>query len=296
MPLLFDSFWRAAAYCLYPRVIVLSLLPLAIMVALSAVLGYFYWGPAVAAVAAWLDASTLWSLMSGWLARLGVGDVRTGLAPLLLVLGLTPLVVVLALLLVALLLVPAVLRLVAERRFPTLERRGRNSMLGSLAWSLGHTGVALVALLLSLPLWLVPPLILIVPPLIWGWLTYRVMSFDALDVHASTDERRALLRQHRTPLLVIGIVCGYLGAAPALVWASMTLFAVAFAVLIPLAIWIYTLVFAFSALWFTHYGLAALAAMRQSGPDARPWQAIEPVLENSDPAMPRLGAAPRERL
>jgi hypothetical protein len=92
------------------------------------------------------------------------------------VLGLTPLVVVFALLLVALLLAPAVLRLVAERRFPALERRGPDSVLGSLAWSLGHTVLALLALVVSLPLWLVPPLILIVPPLIWGWLTYRVMS------------------------------------------------------------------------------------------------------------------------
>lgn len=282
MNLLFDSFWRAAAYCLYPRVIALSLLPLAIMVAVSGVLGYFYWDPAVAAVAAWLDSSTLWSLLSGWLARLGVGDVRAGLAPLLLVLGLTPLVVVFALLLVALLLAPAVLRLVAERRFPALERRGPDSVLGSLAWSLGHTVLALLALVVSLPLWLVPPLILIVPPLIWGWLTYRVMSFDALAVHASADERRAVLRQHRAPLLVIGIVCGYLGAAPAVVWASMTLFAVAFAVLIPLAVWIYTLVFAFSALWFTHYALAALQALRQGAPAVIP--ASAPTA--SPPALP----------
>ncbi|HMN58153.1 MAG TPA: EI24 domain-containing protein [Ottowia sp.] len=291
MPLLFDSFWRAAAYCLYPRVIALSLLPLVIMVVISGVLGYFYWDPAVAAVAAWLDSSNWWSLLSGWLARLGVGDLRNGLAPLLLVLGLTPLVVVFALLLVALLLAPAALRLVAERRFPTLERRGPDSVLGSVLWSLGHTVVALIALGLSLPLWLVPPLILIVPPLIWGWLTYRVMSFDALDVHASADERRALLRQHRTPLLVIGIICGYLGAAPAVVWASMTLFAVAFAVLIPVAIWIYTLVFAFSALWFTHYALAALQALRQGEPGAPRRGAIEPVL-TADTAFPALTHEP----
>ena len=29
---LLDAFWRAAAYCLHPRVIVLSLLPLVLMV------------------------------------------------------------------------------------------------------------------------------------------------------------------------------------------------------------------------------------------------------------------------
>jgi hypothetical protein len=46
------------------------------------------------------------------------------------------------------------------------------------------------------------------------------------------------------------------------VWASGALF-VAFApVLLPLAIWIYTLVFAFSALWFSHFALNALAELR----------------------------------
>ena len=45
MKLLLDSFWRAAAYCLHPRVILLSLLPLAVMVVLASVIGYFYWHP-----------------------------------------------------------------------------------------------------------------------------------------------------------------------------------------------------------------------------------------------------------
>ncbi len=73
--------------------------------------------------------------------------------------------------------------------------------------------------MLSVPLWLVPPLVLILPPLIWGWLTYRVMSYDVLAEHASADERRKLMRDHRWPLLAIGVVCGYLGAAPSLLWA-----------------------------------------------------------------------------
>ena len=33
-------------------------------------------------------------------------------------------------------------------------------------------------------------------------------------------------------------------------------------VLVPVAIWVYTLVFAFSALWFAHYLLAALGSLR----------------------------------
>jgi hypothetical protein len=40
MSLLLDSFWRAVAYCVHPRVIALSLLPLVFMVALALGLGY----------------------------------------------------------------------------------------------------------------------------------------------------------------------------------------------------------------------------------------------------------------
>jgi len=128
--------------------------------------------------------------------------------------------------------------------------------------SLGLTLLALLALVVSMPLWLIPPLVLILPPLIWGWLTYRVMSYDALAEHASPEERDELLRIHRLPLMGVGVLCGYLGAAPAIVWASGLLFAAAFFVLVPIAIWIYTLVFAFSALWFAHYCLDALAQLR----------------------------------
>jgi hypothetical protein len=105
----------------------------------------------------------------------------------------------------------------------------------SLLWSLGSTGLALLALLVSLPLWLIPPLILVLPPLIWGWLTYRVMAFDALAEHASVEERCEIFRRHRGWLLGIGVFCGYLGAAPSMLWASGVLFAAAFVILLPLA-------------------------------------------------------------
>jgi hypothetical protein len=104
--------------------------------------------------------------------------------------------------------------------------------------------------------------VLLVPPLIWGWLTYRVMAFDALALHASKEERVMLFKRHGGWLLLMGVVSGYLGASPSLVWALGAGFAPAFVILVPLAIWIYTLVFAFASLWFTHYCLAALQALR----------------------------------
>ena len=255
MRLLLDSFWRAVAYCMLPRVIVLSLLPLGLMVLLAAGFGYFFWDATVAWTREALDAWPLLSSFWGWIGRLFSGDATAVLAPLVVVVAATPAIVVVSLLIVAGLMAPPLTALVALRRFPALERKKGASFFGSVARSLAVTVLALVALVVSMPLWLIPPLI-------WGWLTYRVMSFDALAEHASPEERATILRTHRLPLLCIGVLCGYLGAAPSIVWASGLLFAAAFFVLVPLAIWIYTLVFAFSALWFGHYCLDALAQLR----------------------------------
>jgi hypothetical protein len=131
-----------------------------------------------------------------------------------------------------------------------------------LGWSLGHTVLALLALLVSLPLWLVPPLVLVLPPLILGWLSYRVLAFDALAEHASRAERHELLRRHRTVLLLMGVFSGLLSAAPGLLWASGAMFIAMAPLLVPVAVWVYTWVFALAALWFVHYLLAALQALR----------------------------------
>ncbi len=270
MNLFLDSFWRAVAYCVRPRVIALSFLPLILMVALSLGLGYFYWDVALDWVRSALDASAIVTTMLDWLQGIGAGALKPVLAPLIVIFAVTPLIVVVSLLIVALLMAPALVALVAERRFPALERKRGGSWLGALVWSLGSTLLALVALIVSVPLWLVPPLILILPPLIWGWLTYRVMAYDALAEHASRQERNEILRRYRGWLLGIGVLTGFLGAAPSLLWASGALFAVAFVVLVPFAVWVYTLVFAFSALWFAHFSLAALQSLRAEAVVAPP--------------------------
>lgn len=279
MNLMLDSFWRAAAYCMHPRVIALSFLPLLVMVGLALGLGYFFWDPALEWVRVSLDSVSLMSTFWGWLQSMGMGKLKTVLVPLIVIFAVTPVVVILSLVLVAVMMTPALVSLVAERRFPQLERKKGGSLMVSVMWSLGSTLLALLVLVLTLPLWLVPPLILILPPLIWGWLTYRVMSFDALADHASKEERREIMRQHRSNLLVIGIISGYLGAAPSLVWASGALFAAAFVILVPVAIWIYTLVFGFASLWFSHYCLAALAQLRAQ-------HAVESAVQASAPHAP----------
>ena len=263
MGLLFDSLWRAVAYCLHPRVILLSLLPLIVMAALALGLGYFYWEAALDAVRATFETWSLLATMIHWLEGAGLSNLKSVLAPLVVVFLSTPVIVVLALLMVATFMTPSMLGLVATRRFPLLERKHGGSLFGSLFGATWATIAALVVLLLSIPLWFIPPLVLIVPPLIWGWLTYRVMSYDVFAEHASVEERRTLMRRHRPALLGMGVLTGYLGAAPSVVWASGAIAIVFAPVLVPVAVWIYTLVFAFSALWFAHFALAALQALRR---------------------------------
>lgn len=288
-PRLLDSAWRALAYCLHPRVIWLSLLPLVLSAVSLTLLASWGWSDANVAMREALDNWAISQRLLAWLDSMGWQSLRSVLVPMLLLLLIVPLVVVLCLLMVAAFVTPAAVRLVRARRFEGLETRHSEPVWRSLVWSAGATLMALGAMVISLPLWFVPFFALVGPPLIWGWLTYRVMTYDALAVHASAEERREIIRQHRTRLLVIGIITGYLGAAPSIVWASGWIFFAAFFVLIPVAIWVYTLVFAFSSLWFAHYALAALESLRAqsaSAPAAPPEPAPPLALPDANQFRP----------
>ena len=262
MGLLLSSFWRAVLYCLHPKVILLSFLPLLLAMGAASLLAYLFWQSAQETLVSFLDASVFVNSLAAWLAAVGLPALKTMLAPLILIVVLTPLVVVSTVLLVSTMMTPALVRMVAARRFPALERRHGASFVASVGWTLISCVLALVAIILTSPMWIVPPLVLILPPAIWAWLTYRVMAFDALADHASSAERQTLLLTHKPTLIVMGLVIGFLGATPSLLW-SMGLMAIAMApLLLPLSVWLYTLVFVFSSLWFIHFCLSALQMLR----------------------------------
>lgn len=195
----------------------------------------------------------------GWV---GLGALKTVIVPLIAMWVLLPLMILTALLCVAVLAIPAIVKHVSYRYYPALEERRGGTFFGSL-WTFCSTFVIFLVLwLITLPLALIPPLTFVVQPLLWGWLTYRVMAYDALAQHASADERQAILRLHRWPLLLIGAITGAMGAAPGLLWLGGALSVIFFPLLAAGAIWLYVLVFVFTGLWFQHYCLAALARYR----------------------------------
>ena len=260
-----DAFWRALAYCFHPRIIVLSLMPLLLSAGLALGLSWFFWEPAVQGVRLLFEQWTWLKPVLDWLNGVSSGAFAAVIGPLVVVALAVPVLLIVSLVLVSAFMGGAIAELVARRRFPTLEAAGAGGLGRSLLWSLSSMLLALAALVITLPLWLIPPVPLLLPPLIWGWLSYRVMSYDALNQHASRQEWREVMKRYRGALFVMGLVTGYLGAAPSLVWVATGVMALPMMpLLLPVFIWLYTLVFAFAALWFTHFCLTALERVRQS--------------------------------
>ena len=91
----------------------------------------------------------------------------------------------------------------------------------------------------------------------------RLMSYDVLAKHASVEERDQLLEKFRWPLLYLGIASGMLGAVPTFFWATSALALVLFPIVSFVALWVYSLIFVFAGLWFSHFLLDALKELRQ---------------------------------
>jgi hypothetical protein len=267
VPTVAGSLMRALADLAQARVLLLSLAPLLLgLLSAGSALGLL-WEPGLRLLRRGVDALTFMRPAFDWLRAYGV-DAAELLARLGLLLAALALVVLVVLLLTNLLALPTLLRWVAERRHPALARRGAASLLGSLAHALPWTAAALALLLLSLPLWLLPPLALLLPALIGGWLSARLMSYDALSEHASTAERALLQQRHRASWLALGLLGAAFGMAPALLWLAGLLAWLLLPLVALLSLWLYVMAFMLTALAFVHFALDALAALRSEPLDA----------------------------
>ncbi|MCY7317102.1 MAG: EI24 domain-containing protein [Rubrivivax sp.] len=264
-----QSFWRAAATCWQPQVLLQSLLAMLLAALAVGVLGWVGWEPALDAVRDTLSAWALGGNVLQWLHSVGAPHLRSMIAPMVVVALGVPLLLMLVLLLASA-LAPAVARQVAARHQPALEARFGAGRWPMLAWALACTAATLLLLLLSMPLWLLPPLVLVLPPLICGWLASRVLAFNVLARHASAAERRAVMRQRRWTLLAMGVTCGYLAALPALIFAAGSAALMLAPLLAIVAVALSTAIFMFAACWFAHVCLGELQWLRQSRP-------IEPI-------------------
>ncbi|WP_255535037.1 EI24 domain-containing protein [Polynucleobacter sp. Nonnen-W13] len=265
MQQVFKSFGLALVGAMHPKMLLLSLRPFMIVSVLWGALIWLTWTPALEMLSTFLTAS----IFTGWIADgliwAGFESARAWIAPLFFVMLLIPLISISLLVFIALTTVPTIVKVVTRQyAYKDIAKKKGGSLFGSFVYTLWSALICLVLVMLTLPVWWMPPLVAVLPPLLWGWLTMRLMSYDVLALHATAEERDILLHQHRWPLLAMGVISGVLGAVPTFFWATSVLALVLFPIVSFVALWIYSLIFVFAALWFTYYLLEALKELRSN--------------------------------
>jgi CysZ protein len=235
----FGSLAYGLANLLHPRMLWLMVWPMLMSLIVWGAVALALWARTVL----WLaDLITRYTANAAAYVNLDVGNIALILANILLVLLYIPLVYLTALFILGIFGMSAMVDYVASRSYPQLERRkgggATGSAMNALLAFLGMLGLFVV----SLPLWIVPPLWPVIPVLVLAWVNQRLLRYDALAEHADRDEMHALFRERRPTLYILGVV-------------------MAIGAFIPLAGFLVPVAF---GLAYIHYLLGALAERRKA--------------------------------
>ena len=175
----------------------------------------------VAALALWMRTALWfaehlreWAASGVFLVRFEAGDWALVFAHAVMVLLFVPLVYLTALLILSIFGMQSMVEHVAARRFPQLARRRGGGAAGS-AWNgvVALAGATLLGLI-TLPLWIIPPLWPLIPVGILGWINQRVLRYDALAEHASAEEMRTVFAANRGALYGLGVLLALVAYVP----------------------------------------------------------------------------------
>ncbi len=199
--------------------------------------------PMLVALTVWgVAAFVLWTRLALWMAALlqqwadpvlgwvpfDLGTAATIIANVMLLLLFVPLVYFTAIFILGVFGMDKMVDHVAATSFPGLERRRGGSTAGAI-WNgvLAVAGMALV-FVVSLPLWLVPPLGPIVLLGILSWGNQRLLRYDALSQHADKTEMARIFRERRGALWILGILLALLAYVPLVGFFGPVVFGLAF--------------------------------------------------------------------
>ena len=199
--------------------------------------------PMLVSLVVWgVVAAVLWTRLAIWLAgvikpwvepalgfvRLDFGDATMIAANVILFLLFVPLVYLTALFILGVFGMQKMVDYVAERSFPQLERRHGGGVAGSVGNGLAAVGGMLGLFLITLPLWLIPPLWPLIPLGILTWGNQRLLRYDALAEHADKDEMARIFRERRGSLYVLGVLLALIAFVPLVQFFGPVVFGLAF--------------------------------------------------------------------
>ena len=212
----------AFASLLHPRMLWLMLWPVLVAAAIWGTVAIVFWAQG----ALWLAG-----VLKGWITNVtffltwDASNAALIAAKIVIVLLLVPLIQLTALLILGIFGMPAMVEHVAGRYFAALARKRGGSFAGSLLNGLiSLIGLVLLGLV-TLPLWIFPPLWPLIPIGVLGWVNQRVLRYDALAEHADPQEMKTIFRSRSGTLYVLGVVLALVAYVPVIGFFAPVLFA-----------------------------------------------------------------------
>lgn len=221
--LVWQAFRRAIASQFHPRMIAAILLPFAIALIGAIILLWLFWDP----LTSWMDeavsSSGVFNTVDGWFLAIGLFSMKIWLVPIMAAGMLLPMAGILGLIIAAIFVMPIVLRHLEKRQYKDIKRQGKNiTLIGT--WNALWVGFLFcVGWIFTMPLWLLPPMAVLLPVFWWAFAVNKMLRVDAMIEHASPAERKLLWDRHYKKLWLIGIILSLVNLVP-LFWFIMPVF------------------------------------------------------------------------
>jgi len=219
------SLLYAITHVLHPRMLWLMLWPMLVALGTWGSVALLTWGALAVRLGEWLRRALDYAL--AW-SHLDFGVVALVAANVLLFIAFVPLVYLTALVILSVFGMQPMVDYVAQRAYPQLERRRGGGVAGSGWNSLVAFAGMLGLFVLSVPLWLFPPLWPIIPLVILAWVNQRLLRYDALAEHADAGEMARIFRARRGALYLLGLLLALIAYVPLLGFFAPVLFGLAF--------------------------------------------------------------------
>ena len=243
-----QAFLRALRSQLHPRMIFALFMPVIVTLVLGSILIWLAWTPLTDWLSESLTESAVPGMMDPVVGTAGFLAIKAWMIPIIAVIILLPFEGIVGLAVAAVWIMPLVLAHLSRNNYPDVQPRGRHAFVISVWNAVWVSVVFMTGWLITLPLWLIPPLGMILSVFWWTFAFSRMMRIDAIADHASSEERKSLLRDRNIGFWSIGLICALLNLLP--------------------PAWVFLPVF--SGLVFAHFGLEALRQKRDASDSVEP--------------------------
>ena len=174
-----------------------------------------------------------------WLQNMESGWITSVIQSLIHIIVIIPLVIITTLLITTIFVMPALIKLVANRYYPELKREYGGTLSGSIINAILASGIFILIWVITVPLWAIGAGI-IIPFVAAAFMNQQLFRYDALSEHASKQEMKIICASNRYSLWGLGLLTGLFQFVPIL------------NLLAPI----------FTALAFIHFGLEHLRLLR----------------------------------